>query len=145
MENSYELVITVNVTCLMVLASIYLSISDRCPLCNNNYELFSFSQNLLFCPFLHTSRPPSTSITTIDIWLLFNLAFPFLVIMVNILLQVTSQIWGSSPAAAVVAEGKRSRRKSEKRYHNNPKSGPSSDASLKINLGQLTGVHCWLC
>ena len=31
LEDSYELVITVNVTCMMVLASIYLSISDRCP------------------------------------------------------------------------------------------------------------------
>ena len=31
LEDSYELVITVNVTCMMVLASIYLSISDRYP------------------------------------------------------------------------------------------------------------------
>ena len=35
LEDSYELVITVNVTCMMVLASIYLSISDRCPVIKN--------------------------------------------------------------------------------------------------------------
>ena len=39
------------------------------------------------------SRPPSTTITTIDMWLLFNLAYPVLVIMVNIMLQVKSNIW----------------------------------------------------
>ena len=56
MEDSYELVITVNVTCMMVLASIYLSISDRCPICNHNCELFSLSKSIFF---VHFYQPPS--------------------------------------------------------------------------------------
>ena len=49
-------------TSMMVLASIYLSVSS--------------------------SLPSSPNIKPVEIWLLFNLAYPFLVIIVNVLLQV---------------------------------------------------------
>ena len=58
------------------------------------------------CFLFPSSRPPSTTITTIDMWLLFNLAYPVLVIMVNIMLQVKSNIWWSR-IAWLLAEGKR--------------------------------------
>ena len=61
-KENYVLIITVNITCMMVLASVYLSV------CN--------------------SLPSTASIKPVEIWLLFNLAYPFLVIIVNILLQV---------------------------------------------------------
>ena len=60
--DKYELVITVNITCMMVLASVYLSVS--------------------------TSLPTTAAIKPVEIWLLFNLAYPVLVIINNILLQV---------------------------------------------------------
>jgi hypothetical protein len=60
--NNYELVITVNITCMMVLASVYISVS--------------------------TSLPPTAAIKNIEIWLLFNLAYPAMVILVNIIMQV---------------------------------------------------------
>ena len=53
-------------TSLMVLASIYLSVSS--------------------------SLPSSPNIKPVEIWLLFNLAYPFLVIIVNVLLQVLISI-----------------------------------------------------
>ena len=56
-----EFIITVNITCMMVLTSIYISIA--------------------------TSLPPTASIKPVEFWLLFNLAYPFLIIIVNILLQ----------------------------------------------------------
>ena len=62
MEQKYELIITVNITCMMVLASVYLSVS--------------------------ASLPTTQSIKPVEIWLLFNLAYPFLVIMANIIKQV---------------------------------------------------------
>ena len=61
-ESKCDLVITVNVTCMMVLASVYLSVS--------------------------TSLPSTPTIKPVEVWLLFNLAYPFLVIITNILLQV---------------------------------------------------------
>ena len=61
-ESKCDLVITVNVTCMMVLASVYLSVS--------------------------TSLPTTQAIKPVEVWLLFNLAYPFLVIITNILLQV---------------------------------------------------------
>ena len=61
-DSEYELIITVNITSMMVLASIYLSFS--------------------------TSLPETQSIKPVEEWLLFNLAYPFLVILVNIVLQV---------------------------------------------------------
>ena len=57
-----EFIISVNITCMMVLASIYISVS--------------------------TSLPPTASIKPVEHWLLFNLGYPFLNIIVNILLQV---------------------------------------------------------
>ena len=61
-ESKYDLVYTINITSMMVLASIYLSVSS--------------------------SLPSTPTIKPVEIWLLFNLAFPFLVIIVTILLQV---------------------------------------------------------
>ena len=61
-ENKCDLVVTVNVTCMMVLASVYLSVS--------------------------TSLPSTQAIKPVEVWLLFNLAYPLLVITTNILLQV---------------------------------------------------------
>ena len=61
-EDRYQIILELNITSLMVLASIYLSVSN--------------------------SLPGSSNIKPVEIWLLFNLAFPFLVIIVNILLQV---------------------------------------------------------
>ena len=51
---------------MMVLASIYLSVS--------------------------ASLPNTYGIKPVEIWLLFNLAYPFLVILVNIILQVPSRV-----------------------------------------------------
>jgi hypothetical protein len=38
-----------------------------------------------------SSLPPTASIKYIEIWLLFNLAYPVLVILVNVVLKVTNQ------------------------------------------------------
>ena len=65
-ESRYEFIITVNITCMMVLASIYLSVS--------------------------TSLPSTPNINPVEIWLLFNLGYPFLNILVNIILQVKTNI-----------------------------------------------------
>ena len=62
MEQKYELIITVNITCMMVLASVYLPVS--------------------------ASLPSTQTIKPVEIWLLFNLAYPFLVIFINVWLQV---------------------------------------------------------
>ena len=61
-DTKYDLVYTINITCMMVLASVYLSVS--------------------------ASLPTTSDIKPVEIWLLFNLAYPFLVILVNVLLQV---------------------------------------------------------
>ena len=61
-DTRYDLVLTINITCMMVLASVYLSVS--------------------------VSLPSTSDIKPVEIWLLFNLAYPFLVIFVNVLLQV---------------------------------------------------------
>ena len=65
-EDRYQIILELNITSMMVLASIYLSVSN--------------------------SLPGSSNIKPIEIWLLFNLAYPFLVIIVNILLQVQSML-----------------------------------------------------
>ena len=49
-------------TCMMVLTSVYLSVS--------------------------TSLPSTSNIKPVEVWLLFNLAYPFLVILVNVVIQV---------------------------------------------------------
>ena len=61
-EGRYELIITVNITCMMVLASIYLSVSS--------------------------SLPNTPSIKPVEIWLLASFIYPFMVIFVNIVMQV---------------------------------------------------------
>ena len=61
-KNNYDLVMTVNITCMMVLASFYISVSSSLPL--------------------------TAGMKYIEVWLLFNLAYPGIVIIVNIVLQV---------------------------------------------------------
>ena len=61
-SQQYELIITVNITCMMVLTSVYLSVS--------------------------TSLPRTSNIKPVEWWLIFNLAYPFLVILVNVVIQV---------------------------------------------------------
>ena len=61
-DSKFEMIYTINITSMMVLASIYLSVS--------------------------TSLPSTPTIKPVEIWLLFNLFYPFLVIIINILLQV---------------------------------------------------------
>ena len=61
-DDNFDLVITVNITCMMVLASVYISVSN--------------------------SLPVTAAIKNIEIWLIFNLAYPVMVILVNIILQV---------------------------------------------------------
>ena len=65
-ENKYDLSLTINITIMMVLASIYLSVS--------------------------TSLPSTPTIKPVEIWLLFNLFYPFLVMIINILLQVCNTL-----------------------------------------------------
>ena len=60
--DKYDLLITVNITCMMVLASVYLSVS--------------------------TSLPATAVIKPVEWWLLANLAYPGLNIILNILIQV---------------------------------------------------------
>ena len=62
-DTRYDLVFTINITCMMVLASVYLAVSS--------------------------SLPSTPNIKPVEVWLLFNLAFPVLVIIVNVLLQVS--------------------------------------------------------
>ena len=58
----HELIITVNITCMMVLTSVYLSVSS--------------------------SLPNTPDIKPVEKWLLYNLAYPFLVIISNIIMEV---------------------------------------------------------
>ena len=61
-KNNFDLVMTVNITCMMVLASVYISVSSSLPL--------------------------TAGMKSIDYWLFFNLVYPAMVIIVNIFLQV---------------------------------------------------------
>ena len=61
-EDKYSMIYTINITCMMVLASVYLSVS--------------------------ASLPTTSDIKPVEVWLIFNLAYPFLTILVNVLLQV---------------------------------------------------------
>ena len=61
-DGKYTLILELNITSLMVLASIYLSVSS--------------------------SLPSTPNIKPVEVWLLFNLAYPFFVIIVTVLLQV---------------------------------------------------------
>ena len=60
----FEILFTVNITCMMVLASVYLSVS--------------------------ASLPSTPNIKPIETWLLFSLSYPFFVILVNVILQVSA-------------------------------------------------------
>ena len=61
-DSKYDVIITVNITCMIVLASIYISVS--------------------------ASLPSTAVIKPIETWLLFNLSYPFLVIITNVIMQV---------------------------------------------------------
>ena len=61
-DNNFDLLLTINITCMMVLASVYISVSS--------------------------SLPVTAGIKNVEVWLLFNLAYPVLVILVNIALKV---------------------------------------------------------
>ena len=61
-ESKMDLVITVNITCMMVLTSVYLSVSS--------------------------SLPSTPTVKPVEVWLIFNLSFPVLVITSNIMLDV---------------------------------------------------------
>ena len=67
-EDKYSLIITVNITCMMVLASVYLSVS--------------------------ASLPSTSDIKPVELWLLVNLAFPGLVILLQVVLQVNIKAQG---------------------------------------------------
>ena len=56
-DTKYDMIYTINITCMMVLASVYLSVSASLP---------------------------------VEVWLIFNLAYPFITILVNVLMQVVS-------------------------------------------------------
>ena len=58
-----ETIITVNITSLMVLSALYISVSN--------------------------SLPATSDIKYVDIWLLFNLVFPFFIVLLNILIYIT--------------------------------------------------------
>ena len=66
-DDKFSMIYTVNMTCMMVLASIYLSVSS--------------------------SLPSTANIKPVEVWLLFNLAYPVMVIIVNVLLQVRGSFW----------------------------------------------------
>ena len=61
-EDKYSMIYTINITCMMVLASVYLTVS--------------------------ASLPTTLRMKPVEIWLLSNLSYPVLVILVNVLLQV---------------------------------------------------------
>ena len=66
-DSKYDLILTVNITIMMVLASIYLSVS--------------------------TSLPSTPRMKPVEMWLLMNLIYPFLVILINIIIQVKLHIY----------------------------------------------------
>ena len=69
-DTKYDLIYTINITSLMVLASIYLSFS--------------------------TTLPSTPDIKPVETWLLFNLGYPFFIIILHVILQV--KILNSSSA-----------------------------------------------
>ena len=64
--DKYGMIYAINITCMMVLASVYLSVS--------------------------ASLPPTSDIKPVEVWLLFNLAYPLIVMLTNIVLQVCEDI-----------------------------------------------------
>ena len=61
-EDKYSMIYTINITCMMVLASVYLSVS--------------------------ASLPTTLEIKPVEVWLLVNIAYPGLVILVTVAMQV---------------------------------------------------------
>ena len=61
-EDKYSMIYATNITCMMVLASVYLSVS--------------------------ASLPYTSDIKPVEVWLLFNSTYPLLVMLTNIVLQV---------------------------------------------------------
>ena len=64
------MIYSINITCMMVLASVYLSVS--------------------------ASLPTTSGIKPVEVWLLVNLGYPFLVILVNIAQQAGTMEAGGS-------------------------------------------------
>ena len=62
-ESKYDLSLTINITIMMVLASIYLSVSN--------------------------SLPETANIKPVELWLLFNLIYNFCLIITLVIMQVT--------------------------------------------------------
>ena len=83
-----ELIITVNITSLMVLSALYISVSN--------------------------SLPATSDIKHVDIWLLFSLFIPFCFVLLNILIYVTSQTKGGEVQVTPIG-GKTQRKKKKKR------------------------------
>ena len=73
-----ELIITVNITSLMVLSALYISVSN--------------------------SLPATSDIKHVDIWLLFSLFIPFCFVLLNILMYVTSQAKGGEGQVTPMGE-----------------------------------------
>ena len=65
-ENKYDLSLTINITIMMVLASIYLSVSN--------------------------SLPVTAKIKPVELWLLFNLIYNFCLIITLVIMQVNISI-----------------------------------------------------
>ena len=82
-----ELIITVNITSLMVLSALYISVSN--------------------------SLPATSDIKYVDIWLLFSLFIPFCFVLLNILIYVTSQAKGGE--GQVTPIGGKTQEKKKKR------------------------------
>ena len=61
-DNKYDLSLTINITIMMVLASIYLSVSS--------------------------SLPETANIKPVELWLLFNLIYNFCLIITLVIMQV---------------------------------------------------------
>ena len=68
--DKYSMIYATNITCMMVLASVYLSVS--------------------------ASLPTTSGIKPVEVWLLVNLGYPFLVILVNIAQQAGTMEAGGS-------------------------------------------------
>ena len=83
-----ELIITVNITSLMVLSALYISVSN--------------------------SLPATSDIKHVDIWLLFSLFIPFCFVLLNILMYVTSQAKGGEGQVTPIG-GKTQEKKKKKR------------------------------
>ena len=83
-----ELIITVNITSLMVLSALYISVSN--------------------------SLPATSDIKHVDIWLLFSLFIPFCFVLLNILIYVSSQAKGGEGQVTPIG-GKIQRKKKKKR------------------------------